>query len=226
MNRTRLYITTLVALGTLLFSACGSNIPKGTPTPTVDLGAVATSAIQTFVVQLTEQAPALTDTPSFTDTPRATNTSLAPLATNTSPRPTSASCANMTFIKDISIPDETQLSIGQMFTKTWEVKNTGNCPWTTGFKLAFSYGEPMGGQSVSMPQVVNVGDTIDLSVNLKVPNKSSKLTGVWTLLDDKNQPFGPLLTVVIIAGNATATPTRTLTPTTGVSATETPSATP
>jgi hypothetical protein len=134
----------------------------------------------------------------------------------------------MTFVSDVTIPDETQISIGQTFTKTWRVKNSGTCQWTTGFKLSFSYGERMDGQTVSMPAVVEVGQTIDLSVNLKVPNKASKLTGVWRMWDDKNQPFGPYLTVVIIAGNATATPTKTQTPTLENTATETftPTSTP
>ena len=226
MKRTSVYITTLVALGALLLSACGSNIPKVTPTATVSIEELSTSIAQTVIAQITQQAPTITDTPTLTNTPKFTPTSATPLPSNTAPRPTSSGCADMTFVKDVTIPDETQLSIGQQFTKTWEVKNSGSCQWTTGFKLAFSFGEPMGGTSVPMASVVAVGQTVDLSVNLKVPNKSSKLTGVWTLLDDKGQPFGPLLTVVIIAGNATATPTGTLTPTGESTATSTPTSTP
>lgn len=86
----------------------------------------------------------------------------------------------------------------------------------------------MGGKSVSIPATVTAGQQIDLSVNLKVPNKSGKLTGVWTMVDDKNQPFGTLLTVVINVGNATPTSTATMTMTSENTATptETPTATP
>ncbi len=212
MNRTRLYVSTLVALGAILLSACGSPAPKITPTATLSIGEISTSVAQTVIAQITQQAPTITDTPTITNTPKFTPTASTPLPTNTSAQPTPAGCANMTFVKDITIPDETQLTIGSQFTKTWEVKNSGTCQWTTGFKLAFAYGDPMSGTSVSMPAVVEVGQTVDISVNLKVPNKASKLTGVWKLFDDKNQPFGPYLTVVIIAGNATATPTGTFDP--------------
>jgi hypothetical protein len=75
---------------------------------------------------------------------------------------------------------------------------------------------------------VTAGQQIDLSVSLKVPNKSGKLTGVWSMVDDKNQPFGTLLTVVINVGTASPTPTATmtLTPQNTTAPTETPTATP
>jgi len=228
MKRHTLYIATLVALGALVLSACGGSAGRETATPTISIEELSTSVALTVIAQITEQAPTITQTPTMTDTPAFTPTSSTPLPTNTLPQPTSASCANMTFVTDVTIPDETQLAIGQTFTKTWRVKNSGSCQWTTGFKLVFAYGEVMGGQAVSIPAVVTVGQTIDLSVNLKVPNKPSKLTGVWRLVDDKSQPFGPYLTVVIIAGNATATPTSTLTvtPENTATSTETPTPTP
>jgi hypothetical protein len=224
MKKLALRIAILLALGALVLSACGSPATPAAPTETIDISALSTSVAQTVIAQITEQAPTITDTPTITKTPLLTPTSSTPQPTNTSAQPTPAGCANMTFVTDVTIPDETQLAIGSSFTKTWRVKNSGTCQWTTGFKLAFSYGEQMGGKAVAMPSVVEVGQTIDLSVDLKVPNKASKLTGVWRLWDDKNQPFGPYLTVVIIAGNATATPTSTLTPT--LENTATPTATP
>ena len=127
----------------------------------------------------------------------------------------------MSFVSDVTIPDGTLLPVGQEFTKTWRVQNSGTCQWTTGFKLIFGWGEAMGGQTVTMPAVVATGQQIDLSVKLKVPNKSgNNLTGYWRLEDDKNQPFGKALTVVISigtvsptpTGSATATPTQTFTP--------------
>ncbi len=226
MKRYKLYIATLVAIGALVLSACGGSAGQENTTPTVDIPALSTSVAQTVIAQITASAPTITDTPTITPTFAFTPTSATPAATNTVPFPTSSSCANMTFVTDVTIPDETQLSLGQTFTKTWRVKNSGSCQWTTGFRLSFAYGDAMGGQSVNMPAVVDVGQTVDLSVNLKVPNKASKYTGVWRLWDDKNQPFGPYLTVVIIAGNATATATSTITLTPENTATSTETLTP
>lgn len=123
--------------------------------------------------------------------------------------------------------------VNQEFTKTWRVQNTGSCAWTTSFKLAFSYGEAMGGQSVGLTDTVQVGHQVDLSVKLKVPNKTGKLTGVWVLLDGSGEHFGALLTVVINVsslsptptGNLTETPSLTLTSAPGTTATATPTVT-
>jgi hypothetical protein len=84
----------------------------------------------------------------------------------------------------------------------------------------------MGGQAVNMASTVATGQTVDVSVNMKVPNKTGKLTGVWSMVDDKNQPFGPLLTVVINIGTVSPTPTGSLTGTPTLESTANASVTP
>jgi Ig-like domain from next to BRCA1 gene len=230
MQKHKITIATLVAIGALVLSACGSSAGKTTATPTLSIEALSTSVAQTVIAQITASAPTITPTPQFTDTPEFTPTESTPRPTNTSLfQPTkTAICNNLAFVSDVTIPDGTTLAIGQDFTKTWRVQNSGVCQWTTSYKLIFSYGEAMGGKSVSIPAAVTAGQQIDLSVSLKVPNKSGKLTGVWSMVDDKSQPFGTLLTVVINVGNASPTPTgtTTLTPENTATPTETPTATP
>jgi hypothetical protein len=197
----------------------------------VSVEAIQTAAAQTVIAQLTQQAPTITPTPAFTNTPNVTATPTLAQPTATKPAPTAANCANYLFISDVTIPDGTQMPAGQEFTKTWRVQNTGTCTWTTNFKLAFSFGEAMGGQTVPFATAVTTGQKVDISVNLKVPNKTGKLTGVWVLMDDKGQHFGATLTVVINVGAVSPTPTgsATATPTetpTSDASTSTPTDTP
>jgi hypothetical protein len=182
--------------------------------------AISTAAAQTVIAQLTQQAPTIQPTAVFTNTLASTATSAISQPTRTSVPPTSTNCANSIYISDVTIPDGTQMPVDQEFTKTWRVQNTGTCQWTTSFKLAFSYGEAMSGQAVSLPNSVATGQQVDISVKLKVPNKTGKLTGVWVLLDDKGEHFGALLTVVINVGAVSPTPTGSIT------ATPTPTYTP
>jgi hypothetical protein len=232
-NRLHQLVVLLMAV-TIALAACGPSAGKATPTPTMSIGAIFTAAAGTIIAQLTEQAPSVTPTPIPSDTPAATATYALPLATATRPVPTAASCASLLFIDDITIPDGTQMPVGQEFTKTWRIQNNGTCPWTTSFKLVFSYGELMGGQTTPLPSTFQVGEKADVSVNLKVPDKTGKLTGVWTMVDDKGQHFGTLLTVVINVGpltptptgSVTLTPTRTLTPNPSTSSTPTLTETP
>ena len=227
MKKRSFWIPIFTLVIAFALSACGSSAGEATPTVTpVDINAVYTQAAQTVIAQLTQQAPTITPTPAFTDTPNVTATPLISQPTSTRIPPTAASCANMLFIDDITIPDGEQLPAGQDFTKTWRVQNTGTCPWTTNFKLVFVRGEAMSGQSLALSSVVATGQKVDLSVNLKVPSKTGKLTGVWSLVDERGQYFGPVLTVVINVGALTPSPTGSLTATpTLPQATETPTPT-
>jgi hypothetical protein len=232
MQKHYFYIAMLVALGAFVLSACGSAAGNTTPTSTpLSVEAISTAAAQTVFAQLTQQAPTTQPTAVFTNTLVMTATSAISQPSRTLALPTSANCANSKYVSDVTIPDGTQLPVNQEFTKTWRVQNTGTCQWTTSFKLTFSYGEGMGGQAVSLANSVATGQQVEISVKLKVPNKTGKLTGVWVLLDDKGQHFGELLTVVINVGavsptptgSVTATPTQTFTP--GGGSTSTPTAT-
>jgi hypothetical protein len=228
MQNRYLSITLIMFLSAFILGACGSAAAKATPTSTpLSVEAISTSAAQTVFFQLTQQAPTITPTAAFTDTPVWTATATKSLPTKAAPP--AASCANMTFISDVTVPDGQQMTVNQAFTKTWKVQNTGTCAWTTSFKLVFSYGEAMSGKAVTLAGPVATGDKVNISVDLTAPNKAGKLTGVWVLVDDKGQPFGPFLTVVINVGTASPSPTGgTLTPTgsTTPKKTKTPTETP
>jgi hypothetical protein len=221
MKKRKLYFGMVLIIAILALSACGSaatTVPAPTSTP-VDISAIFTEAAQTVVAQLTAQAPTLTPTPLFTDTPT------LPAATEVTPSPTVQQCEGLTFVEDVTIPDNTQMAVNQNFTKTWRVQNTGSCTWITTFYLGFAYGEQMAGQArVPLKSAVAAGQTADLSVSLTVPNKTGKLTGVWSLFDDKGNTIGKNLTVVIDVGVPSSTPTAgpTATGTLAPSATLTP----
>ena len=219
MKKHNLYFGLVVIISVLVLSACGAAAATGTPTSTstpVDIPALFTEAAQTVFAQLTQQAPTLTPTPRFTNTPT------LPPATAVTPSATVQKCEDSAFVSDVTIPDGTQMAVNQHFTKTWRVQNTGTCTWITTFYLGFAYGELMGGQTkVQLVSAVAPGQTVDLSVSLVVPNKTGKLTGVWSLFDDKGNTVGRTLTVVVNVGVPSSTPTVGLTGTPGSTATST-----
>ena len=218
MKKHTLYFGMAMIILVLVLSACGSaatEIPMPTSTP-VDLAAFATQVAQTVIAQITEQAPTLTPTPLFTATP------VVPTATVVIPSPTVQKCENSAFVSDVTIPDGTQMAVNQHFTKTWRVQNTGTCTWITTFYLGYSYGEQMGGQTrVPFTAAVPAGQTVDVSVSLIVPNKTGKLTGVWSIFDNNGNNFGRLLTVVVNVGASSPTPTGSFTVTPALTATNT-----
>jgi hypothetical protein len=82
----------------------------------------------------------------------------------------------------VTIPDGATINPGVAFTKTWRVKNTGTCNWTSSYSLAFTGGDQMSGPaSIFLPRSVAPGQVIDLSVNLIAPNFAGTYRGAWQL---------------------------------------------
>ena len=232
MLKFRLIVTYTLITGALLLSACGAAEPNLTPTVTIDPNQIRTQAVSTFSADLTLTAlVAPTDTPAVTATPLA---SFTPLATSTggiafgstaAVAPATASCYGLTFVSDVSIPDNTPVEPGKTFTKTWKVQNSGSCAWDAGFKFANVSGDPMGGQTFTLQSSVASGATTDISVSMTAPNKSGTLRGDWRMSTASGQFFGDQVYVQVVVGGgggaaatntgapAAATATVTVTPT-------------
>jgi hypothetical protein len=227
-----LSVQTFLMIGALLLSACGAAADL-TPTATVNPDEIRTQAVQTFSADLTLTAfAAPTDTATLTPSPSATA-----LATSTgglsfgATAPVvaaTASCYGLSFVSDVSIPDNTPVTAGQNFTKTWKVKNSGSCAWDAGFKFAFNGGDQMGGTTFTLPSSVAAGAVTDISVAMVAPNKTGTIRGNWRMQTASGQFFGDEVYVqVVIGGGAAATntgaaPTSTSGPTATVTVTATP----
>jgi hypothetical protein len=120
-----------------------------------------------------------------------------------------ASCYNLTYVDDVTIPDDTQMTPGQTFTKTWRVNNNGSCAWAPGFKFSLVSGDAMGGQTLTLSQSVGAGATTELSVAMTVPTgKTGTIRGDWRMATDKGEFFGEPIYVQIVVGGGSA-PTNT-----------------
>jgi len=142
-----------------------------------------------------------TVTPTATLTP--TNT---PLATSVQILPTS-SCYGLSFIKDVTIPDNTKLKPEEKFTKTWRVKNSGSCIWEEGFVFSLMSGNAMGGSSYTLTKTVKSGAEFDISIDMKAPKIEGFYTGNWRMADDSGAIFGDNVYVLVEVGVATDTKT-------------------
>lgn len=130
------------------------------------------------------------------------------------------------FITDVTIPDNTVLAEGTAFTKTWRLRNDGNCAWGPGYPanaLVFTGGANLAAvDRVALPQVVAAGATVDVSVPMVAPATTGTglLRSEWKLALDNAAPFGvgakgdePIFALVVVPPRtATPTPSRTPTP--------------
>jgi Ig-like domain from next to BRCA1 gene len=95
------------------------------------------------------------------------------------------------FIADVTVPDGTRYDPGATFTKTWKLRNSGTCTWTTSYTMVFDSGTQMGSTaSVAMPSNVAPGQDVSLSVNMTAPNAAGHYIGYWKFKNAAGVAFG------------------------------------
>ena len=232
MQNTKLVIL-LSLLTALVLSACGGSDAGATPTLSVEQ--IQTLAVMTYQAQLTQTALAQpTSTPAPTNTPvpvvtfAAPTTSSGVVATSTSASSgQSSACYGLSYVKDVTIPDKTQMTPGQSFTKTWLVANTGTCAWEAGFIFNVVAGEAMNGVAVTLNQTVEPGRQYEFSVPMVAPtNKTGELKGTWRLSDANGNFFGDGVYVLVNVASPAATSTGAATATSTPTATATTASSP
>lgn len=175
--------------------------PSTTPEPaTTTPDPALTVAAQTLEAQLTQQALlTLTPVASLTVT-SAPTTSLADLAV---------------FVKDLTIPDGTDLEPGTSFTKTWRLRNAGATTWTTSYSLVFISGDKLGDTtSVALEVSVPPGEIVDISVDLVAPTVEGTYTSYWKMLNAAGQFFNdPVYVQIDVVSEVVATTAPSPTPT-------------
>lgn len=127
------------------------------------------------------------------------------IATGT-PASAQQSCTDgMAFVQDVTIPDGTTYKPGEQFTKTWRIKNTGNCTWSTAYVFRYVEGELMWAspEFINMPAGVGTNNTIDLSVKFTAPQLAGSYTSFWQMKNDKGIAFGSKIWVKINVSAAT-----------------------
>ncbi|MBX3004280.1 MAG: hypothetical protein KF821_00445 [Anaerolineales bacterium] len=196
---TRLRLLALLLAG-LLLAACRAPAPES-HAPTLDLNALYTQVAGTLIAQgqgqaepsATSEAP--TQTP-FVVTATFTNTPAQPLATSTNtPLPATSvpatGCYQAYFVADISVPDNTQMTKGQTFTKTWRIRNNGTCTWTSDFDIVYTSGTNLASvSSVDLPKEVKPGETVDISIPMTAPSSDGSYRSSWVIKASNGYSFG------------------------------------
>jgi hypothetical protein len=199
----------LLVFSILFFVASACSLPtQRTEEPAVDENLAQTAAVETIDALMTEIAgknitstpgpqvatatteatpyPTLTLAP--TSTPQPTSTAIVlPTATATSALP----CNQAAFVTDVNIPDGTQLTANTQFSKTWRIKNTGRCTWTTDYALVYDSGNGMSGPAEQkLTAQVLPGQTVDITVLLRAPANPGSYRGHWKLRNASGVLFG------------------------------------
>jgi hypothetical protein len=194
MQRTKVISISLIILGFIL---SGCNMPGRELSPAQKTAQINTSVAQTVAAGV-DQSPQPTEDEqtSATDTPESQVTETPPTATpepdTPTPSDTPIPCNQARFVDDITVEDDTIFGPEEGFTKTWRLKNTGSCAWTSGYDIVFAGGDAMGApSSVQITSgTVNPDQSIDVSVELESPSAAGTYRGNWQLRDPSDVIFG------------------------------------
>jgi len=161
-----------------ILTAC--NLPSKAPI-TEEPNSIFTQAALTVQAELTQVTPFSTPTLPPAQ-PTNTLVILPTAAPVTLPPAASATpvCDQAQYVKDVTIDDGTTFDPSETFTKTWRLRNAGNCTWS-GYSLVFDSGDAMNGASPIVIGTVNPGQEVDLSVTLKAPTSTGSYRGYWRI---------------------------------------------
>ncbi len=156
-------VTILLALA---LSACSGRGAAETPTPAATDTQVPTEVIATSA------APAIIET--FTPEPSGTPATATPTVGTVAPTNPPDCTNSASFVADITIPDNTNVGGGTIFSKTWRIANTGTCVWGPNYTLVHYSEEFMGAPSAVPLSITYPGQNADISVNLTAPTGTGR----------------------------------------------------
>ena len=99
------------------------------------------------------------------------------------------------YISDITIPDGMVITPYTLFTKTWYIKNTGDCTWNSNYSLVYQSGAEVG-QAKSFPILnpgyyIKPGESLAVSALLEAPaQKGNTYTTYWALKTARGEIVG------------------------------------
>lgn len=189
----------LLSLTAIWLAVLACNTPQAQDTPDVAAVVARTLTAQALSDFLTQTVPAqATGTIPVPTTPAApasptvqiTAASLTASSTPTSAITQPPNCTNAARFEGETIPDDSPITAGESFVKTWTLRNTGSCAWTPDYALVFESGDRMSGES-SLPigQLVLPNASATLSLPLVAPTSPGSYQGFWKLLTPAGSRF-------------------------------------
>lgn len=117
------------------------------------------------------------------------------------PTPTPTCTDNLTFISDVTIPDDTYVEPNATLDKRWEVENSGNCNWNEQYRMRLVAGPDMGAQVEQALFPARSGTRAVLRIVFKAPIEPGSYRSAWQAISPGGEPFGdPFFIVINVKG--------------------------
>ena len=156
----------------VILSACS---PASTPTPFRPPTAEAPLIEPTFIIQPTQEILVIESSP------------LPTIFPTTNP----ADCANdLTFLEDLTVPDNMFATFGLVLDKQWLVENSGTCNWNSAYRLRNIGGAALGAPEEIALYPARAGTRATLRVLFTAPFTEGVYESAWQAIDTNGNSFG------------------------------------
>jgi hypothetical protein len=115
------------------------------------------------------------------------------LATAVTGLPTTnpADCVNgLTFLEDLTVPDNMFVSFGLALDKQWRVENSGTCDWNSAYRLRNIGGAALGAPEEIALYPARAGTQATLRILFTAPFAEGVYESAWQAMDANGNPFG------------------------------------
>jgi len=161
-----------VTLTLLLASACSS---ASTATPFRPPTLEAPLIEPTFIINPTQAVSVVQSTPLPTILPTAN---------------TEECFSDLTFVEDITIPDNSFVTLGSSIDKRWLVENSGTCHWNSDYRLKHIGGAELGAPEEIALYPARAGMQATIQILFTAPFTEGAYESAWQATDPNGTAFG------------------------------------
>ncbi|HEY3473794.1 MAG TPA: NBR1-Ig-like domain-containing protein [Anaerolineales bacterium] len=138
----------------------------------------------------TMEAPLIEPTFIIQPTPTVSVVEAAPSPT-AFPTPNPEECTNnLTFLEDLTIPDNMFASFGLALDKQWLVENSGTCHWNSAYRLRNIGGAALGAPEEIALYPARAGTQATLRILFTAPFAEGVYESAWQAIDANGNLFG------------------------------------
>ncbi len=178
VKRSRLLLAVILIL--LSLPACS---PASTPTPFIPPTAQAPLIEPTFIIQPTQERVVIQSTP------------LPTIVPTVDPE----ECVNnLTFVEDLTVPDNTTTTFGSALDKQWLVQNSGTCHWNSTYRLRHIGGADLGAPEEIALYPARAGTQATIRILFSAPFTEGVYESAWQAVDANGTAFGDLIYVRVV----------------------------
>lgn len=130
-------------------------------------------------------------------TPTSTSSALTNVPTITLPTPTPPCTDVLTYVRDLTIPDDTAVAPSQSIDKQWLVTNSGTCNWDARYRLKLINGDAMGTTGEQALYPARAGTQATLRILFTAPSTAETYRSAWQAFGPSGEAFGDAIYIQI-----------------------------